>query len=127
MITIANIDHFVLTVRSIETTCEFYKNVLGMTVETFGENRKALRFGSQKINLHETGKEFEPNAFKAVAGSGDFCLIAETSIDDVMDQLIALNVEIEDGPITRTGANGQIRSIYIRDPDQNLIEISNYQ
>ena len=125
MITIQAIDHFVLTVASIDTSCEFYASVLGMQVETFGEGRKALRFGSQKINLHQIGKEFEPKAKRPTTGSADFCLIVATPIKQVIKHLGRCRVEIEQGPITRTGAEGPIVSVYIRDPDENLVEISN--
>ena len=123
---IAGVDHFVLTVASISETCDFYSRVLGMEVETFGEGRKALKFGKQKINLHEAGKEFEPKALVPTAGSGDFCLITETPIDKVVQHLKNCDVELEDGPIERTGAVGRIVSVYFRDPDQNLVEASNY-
>lgn len=126
MIKIERLDHLVLTVRSIKETCEFYSKVLGMDVETFGENRKALKFGTQKINLHQVGKEFEPKAAKPTSGSGDICLISSTPIETVAVHLSALAVEIEDGPVQRTGATGPIISLYFRDPDQNLIEVSNY-
>ncbi len=125
MIRIDHIDHFVLTVASIDATCAFYTSVLGMTVQTFGEGRKALTFGEQKINLHQVGKEFEPKAHTPKAGSGDFCLIASTPLDEVIAQLQRLNVPIELGPVPRTGATGPIRSVYFRDPDGNLVEVSN--
>ncbi len=123
---IKNIDHFVLTVASIEATCAFYKKTLGMKIEVFGEGRKALTFGRQKINLHEVDKEFEPKANRPTAGSGDFCLIAEGEIKNVISHLKACNIEIEDGPVTRTGAQGAITSVYFRDPDRNLVEVSTY-
>jgi len=123
---IDRLDHFVLTVASIEKTCEFYSGILGMEVVTFGEGRKALTFGSQKINLHEQGKEFLPKAKQPTPGSADFCLISSTPLAEVIALLKSKNIEIEDGPIDRTGATGAIRSVYFRDPDQNLIEISNY-
>lgn len=126
MVTVSHIDHFVLTVKSIEATCEFYKQVLGMHVETFGEGRKALCFGSQKINLHEAGNEFEPKAKTPTSGSGDFCLICETPIKQIENHLKELGVNIEEGPVARTGAKGPISSLYFRDPDFNLIEVSNY-
>lgn len=124
MIKIESIDHFVLTVASIDETVRFYETVLGFSVETFGEGRTALRFGHQKINLHEAGKEFEPKAERPTAGSGDFCLLTSWPIARVVEQLGKLGVKIEDGPVRRTGARGSILSVYIRDPDQNLVEIS---
>lgn len=123
---IDRIDHFVLTVASIEATCEFYAKVLGMAVETFGDGRKALRFGAQKINLHQAGAEFLPKASRPTPGSADFCLIARTPLDQVIAHLNAMDVPIEEGPVAHTGATGPIHSIYVRDPDGNLIEISHY-
>jgi catechol 2,3-dioxygenase-like lactoylglutathione lyase family enzyme len=123
---ISHLDHLVLTVADIEISCQFYQSTLNFEVITFDENRKALQFGSQKINLHQVGKEFEPKAFRPTAGSADLCFIAETPLKDVIAHLHALNIEIVEGPIERTGAIGKILSIYLRDPDQNLIEISNY-
>ncbi|MFK4049960.1 VOC family protein [Acinetobacter venetianus] len=123
---ISHLDHLVLTVANIETTCQFYQSALNFEVITFGDNRKALKFGTQKINLHQTGKEFEPKAHQPTAGSADLCFIAETALEDVIAHLHTLNIEIDEGPIERTGATGKILSIYLRDPDQNLIEISNY-
>ena len=123
---IDRLDHLVLTVADIERTCAFYSGILGFEVLRFGEGRVALGFGNQKINLHQTGKEFEPKALRPTAGSGDLCFIATTPVDDVMRELNAAGVAIEEGPIGRTGAIGRIRSIYLRDPDQNLLEISNY-
>ena len=124
MISIKSIDHFVLTVKSIDMTVEFYQRVLGMSVETFGEGRVALCFGSQKINLHQAGKEFEPKAQKPTSGSGDFCLLTDAPIVNVVEYLNACGVKIEDGPIERTGATGPIISVYFRDPDMNLVEVS---
>ena len=126
MIKIDRLDHLVLTVADIEQTCFFYHNILGFEVVTFGAGRKALKYGDQKFNLHQVGHEFEPKAAKPTAGSADFCLIASTSLDDVVTDLTKAGINIEEGPIERTGANGPIRSVYIRDPDRNLIEISNY-
>jgi len=126
MVSIKSIDHFVLTVASIERTCAFYQQALGMTVETFGEGRKALTFGVQKINLHEMGKEFLPRANKPTSGSGDFCMITDTPIEKFIAHLEACGVQIEEGPVPRTGACGPIISIYFRDPDMNLVEVSNY-
>lgn len=123
---IDHIDHFVLTVASIQATCDFYSRVLGMSVVTFGQGRKALVFGSQKINLHEIGKEYQPKADVPTAGSADFCLITDTPIEEVSKHLEACGVPVAEGPVVRTGALGAIRSVYLRDPDQNLVELSNY-
>ncbi|MBH2000918.1 MAG: VOC family protein [Moraxellaceae bacterium] len=123
---ISHLDHLVLTVADIEISCQFYQSALNFEVITFGENRKALQFGSQKINLHQVGKEFEPKALRPTAGSADLCFIAETPLEEVIKHLQQLNIKIVEGPIERTGAMGKILSIYLRDPDQNLIEISNY-
>ena len=120
------LDHLVLTVRSVETTCAFYSNVLGMEVVTFENGRKALSFGSQKINLHEAGKEFEPKAYRPTPGSADLCFTTTTPIDQVVKQLELSKVRILEGPVKRTGALGQMMSVYFRDPDLNLIEVSNY-
>lgn len=126
MIEISRIDHFVLTVASVEATCDFYERALGMKVETFGEGRKALVFANQKINLHQAGAELEPKSDKPTPGSGDFCLITDTPLKDVIQHLERCGVRIEQGPVDRTGATGPIVSIYLRDPDKNLVEISNY-
>ena len=123
---IDRLDHLVLTVADIERTCAFYSGILGFEVLRFGEGRVALGFGNQKINLHQTGKEFEPKALRPTAGSGDLCFIAATPVDEVIRELDAAGVAIEEGPVERTGAIGRIRSVYLRDPDLNLIEISNY-
>ena len=123
---IDHLDHLVLTVENIEKTCDFYGRILGFEVVTFLGDRRALKFGQQKINLHQVGLEFEPKALRPTAGSGDLCFIADTPIDQVIEELKAAHVSIELGPVERTGANGKIRSVYLRDPDQNLIEISNY-
>ena len=124
---IKNIDHLVLTVHDIFVSCDFYSEILGMTVITFGENRKALRFGNQKINLHQLGHEFEPKANTPTPGSADLCLIVEDSIPDIIKQLNKYSIEIEQGPIEKNGTEGKIESVYIRDPDMNLIELSNYK
>ncbi len=123
---IDRLDHLVLTVQNIQVTCDFYSRVLGMKVVTFGTNRKALQFGRQKINLHERGKEFDPKAVNPTPGSGDLCFITEVPLPQVMDHLRSFGVEIIEGPVRRTGAMGPIESIYVRDPDGNLIEVSNY-
>lgn len=124
---IERIDHLVLTVKNIERTIQFYTEILGMKVIVFGAGRKALTFGNQKINLHEKAKEFEPKANLPTCGSGDLCLITSTKIEDVKTELVAKEIEIVEGIVERTGAIGKIRSIYIRDPDGNLIELSNYR
>ncbi|HEX7810376.1 MAG TPA: VOC family protein [Burkholderiales bacterium] len=123
---INRLDHFVLTVASIETACEFYSRVLGMEVRTFAEGRKSLHFGTSKINLHQAGHEFEPKAERPTSGSADVCLIAATPLDQVVMHLRATGVAIIEGPVKRTGATGTINSVYFRDPDGNLIEVSNY-
>jgi catechol 2,3-dioxygenase-like lactoylglutathione lyase family enzyme len=123
---IDRLDHLVLTVADVGRTVEFYQRVLGMQPMTFGDGRRALAFGNSKINLHQAGREFEPKAAWPTPGSADVCLISADPLADVCDHLAAEAVAIEEGPVTRTGATGTIRSVYIRDPDGNLIEISNY-
>jgi len=123
---IDRIDHVVMTVRDIDATCDFYTRVLGMRVVTFGEGRKALAFGAQKINLHQAGREFEPKAAHPTPGSVDLCLITTGTLDQVAARLAACGVPILEGPVAKTGATGPIRSIYFRDPDRNLIEVSTY-
>ena len=120
------IDHIVLTVKDINATCAFYEQVLGMSVTTFGAGRKALSFGEQKINLHQYRKEFEPKAKKPTPGSGDLCFVTAVPVSRVIEHLRANGVEILEGPVPRTGAVGAISSVYFRDPDGNLIEVSNY-
>ncbi len=122
---IDHLDHLVLTVADIETTVDFYTRVLGMQAVTFGEGRKALVFGQQKINLHQAGREFEPKAERPTPGSADLCFIAVTPLAEVIAHLQAQGVAIVEGPVQRTGATGPIRSVYVRDPDFNLIELSN--
>lgn len=127
MVKINSIDHLVLTVKDVEATCEFYERVLGITTVTFGDdNRKALAFGSQKINLHEYGHEFEPKAHRPIPGSADLCFITSTPLTEVIDHLQKHGVEILEGPVSRIGAAGSMTSVYFRDPDLNLIEVSNY-
>lgn len=121
------LDHLVLTVKDIETACAFYTTALGMQVVTFGEGRKALAFGSQKINLHQKGKEFEPKAERPTPGSADVCIITSVPLPEVMAHLRSLGIQVIEGPVRRTGAIGPIVSLYIRDPDMNLIEVSNYE
>ena len=125
MIEIQQIDHLVLTVRDIPTTLDFYTQVLGMRAIRFGEGRHALAFGRQKINLHQAGREFEPKAAQPLPGSADLCLLTETTIDQVIAHLKAQDITIIAGPVKRTGATGALLSVYIRDPDANLLEISN--
>jgi catechol 2,3-dioxygenase-like lactoylglutathione lyase family enzyme len=124
---INRLDHLVLTVKDIEVTCSFYKGVLGMEVVAFGGGRKALSFGAQKINLHQKGKEYEPKALKPTPGSGDLCFITSVPISEVIAHLSSSGIEIIEGPVRRTGAMGPIISVYFRDPDLNLIEVSNYE
>jgi catechol 2,3-dioxygenase-like lactoylglutathione lyase family enzyme len=126
MLELDHLDHLVLTVADLDATCDFYTRVLGMRVETFGAGRRALRFGRQKINLHQAGHEFEPKAKHPQPGSADLCFIAVTPLAEVITHLQDLKVAVDEGPVDRSGANGAIRSVYIRDPDANLIEISNY-
>ena len=125
-ITIDHLDHLVLTVANIDTTCDFYVRILGMKKVTFSGGRKALAFGRQKINLHPAGNEYDPKATTPMPGSGDLCFIAAEPIDDVIAHLNVEGVEIIEGPGERTGATGPINSVYFRDPDGNLIEVSNY-
>ncbi|XP_076878931.1 glyoxalase domain-containing protein 5 [Brachyhypopomus gauderio] len=123
---ICHLDHLVLTVRDLQKTTHFYSSVLGMQVVTFKGDRKALSFGEQKFNLHEVGKEFEPKAKSPTPGSADLCLITKTPLESVAVHLKACGVSVEEGPVERTGAVGPITSLYFRDPDNNLIEVSNY-
>ena len=123
---IDRIDHIVLTVADIAVACEFYARVLGMRVVTFGNDRKALAFGKQKINLHQSGREYEPKALKPAPGSMDLCFITETPLAEVISHLKSHGVSIAQGPVEKTGALGPMMSVYFRDPDGNLIEVSNY-
>jgi catechol 2,3-dioxygenase-like lactoylglutathione lyase family enzyme len=121
---IDHLDHIVLTTARTERCIDFYTRVLGMKLERFGEGRMALKFGDQKINLHEKGKEFEPKATVALPGTVDVCFIASVPLDEVIARLSACKIDIIDGPVMKTGARGPIRSVYVRDPDGNLVEIS---
>lgn len=121
---VASLDHLVLTVADIARTCEFYARALGMRVVRFGEGRVALHFGQQKINLHQTDRTFDPKAAAPTPGSADLCFLLGGSLEEAMQQLAALAIRIEEGPIERTGATGRIRSVYLRDPDGNLIELA---
>ena len=122
---IDSLDHIVLTVADIPTAVAFYTQALGMDAITFGAGRTALAFGVQKINLHEVGKEFEPKAKQPTPGSADLCFLTMTPLEEVVAHLSDCGVVIEEGPVKRTGAQGAILSVYIRDPDGNLIEIAN--
>jgi catechol 2,3-dioxygenase-like lactoylglutathione lyase family enzyme len=123
---INRLDHLVLTVADLDATVRFYTEVLGMEAQVFGEGRRALHFGTSKINLHQAGREFEPKAARPVPGSADLCLIVDDHLDQVIEQLESHGVSIVEGPVPRTGAQGDLRSVYIRDPDDNLVELSNY-
>jgi catechol 2,3-dioxygenase-like lactoylglutathione lyase family enzyme len=122
---IRSIDHFVLTCADVDATIDFYTRVLGMTAETFAGGRRALSFGNQKVNLHQAGREFEPKARVATAGSGDFCLLSDVPVTEIAAHLAAEGVAIIEGPVAKTGAAGPLLSIYFRDPDGNLVEASN--
>src|SRR5258706_487317 len=121
---IDHLDHLVLTTAHTEQCVDFYTRVLGMKFERFAEGRMALKFGRQKINLHEKGREFEPRATTALPGTLDVCFIAAVPLEDVMTRLAERGVRIIEGPVMKTGAQGPIRSVYVRDPDGNLVEIS---
>ncbi|RJR47488.1 MAG: VOC family protein [Desulfobacteraceae bacterium] len=122
---IQSIDHLVLTVRDIEATCTFYAQVLGMSVTAFDDGRKALSFGKQKINLHRYGHECEPKAMLPTPGSADLCFVTATPLSEVIAHLRSCGVRLLEGPVRRTGAVGDILSVYFQDPDGNLIEVSN--
>ena len=122
---IDRLDHLVLTVTDLQRTADFYVRVLGMELIRFGNGRTALAFGTQKINLHLYGNEFEPKAQVPLPGSADLCFLTSIPIEDVLSHLGLCGVEVLEGPVMRTGATGPIRSVYFRDPDLNLIEVSN--
>lgn len=124
---INRLDHLVLTVNDIEATCSFYNKVLGMEVVVFEGGRKALSFGAQKINLHQKGKAYEPKASKPTPGSGDLCFITSVPMSEVIAHLSSCGIKIIEGPVRRAGATGPIISVYFRDPDLNLVEVSNYE
>ena len=121
---IDHLDHIVLTTARTEQCIDFYTRVLGMKFERFGQGRMALKFGAQKINLHEKGREYEPKATLAAPGTLDICFIASVRLEEVIARFAACNVPIIEGPVMKTGAQGPIRSVYVRDPDGNLVEIS---
>ena len=122
---IESLDHLVLTVTNLEATCLFYEQAMGMTRVAFGEGRLALAFGNQKLNLHLAGKEHEPKAAHPTPGSVDLCFLTTIPLEEVISHMASLGIPIELGPVERTGAQGPLQSIYLRDPDRNLVEISN--
>ena len=121
---ISRLDHLVLTVKDLDKTCDFYSSVLGMETQIFLGNRRALKFGAQKINLHQAESEFEPRAASPTSGSADLCFLCEGGVEGLQQHLEASGVAIIEGPVMRSGAQGAIDSIYCRDPDGNLIELS---
>jgi catechol 2,3-dioxygenase-like lactoylglutathione lyase family enzyme len=123
---LARLDHLVLTVASIDETVRFYTNVLGMTEVVFGNGRRALSFGQQKLNLHQAGHELEPMAARPTPGSADICLIADADAATIAAWLHERGVSVEEGPVVRTGALGPMTSFYFRDPDRNLVELATY-
>jgi len=123
---IDSIDHVVLTVKDIGATCDFYSKVLGMDIVTFGEGRKALAFGSQKINLQQLGRESTMIAEKPTPGSADICFVTSVPLSEVIAHLNSSGVRLVGGPVERNGARGMMTSVYFRDPDLNLVEVSNY-
>ena len=123
---IDSLDHMMLTVKDIDATATFYSRVLGMDIVTFGSGRKALAFGMQKINLHQHGREFEPKAQQPTPGSADLCFITSVPLPEVVNHLSLCDIAVIEGPVLRTGATGSILSVYFRDPDMNLIEVSNH-
>jgi catechol 2,3-dioxygenase-like lactoylglutathione lyase family enzyme len=127
MIKLDRIDHVVLTVFDLDRTIDFYSRVLGMEPVSFAGGRRGLSFGRQKLNLHQAGREFEPKALKPAPGAIDLCFISQTPLAHVIESLKAHGVAIIAGPVDKTGAMGPIKSVYFRDPDGNLIEVSNYE
>ena len=124
---ISSIDHIVITVKNIELTCSFYKSVLDLEIVSFEDGRQAIKVGDQKINLHEVGKERSPRAFNPMPGSADLCFISTCTIQAFVDHLVKNSIHIELGPVKRYGVFGEMDSVYFRDPDQNLIEVSQYR
>ncbi|MFJ1575020.1 VOC family protein [Streptomyces sp. NPDC088182] len=123
---VERLDHLVLTVADIEATVDFYTRVLGMEPVVFGDGRRALAFGQSKINLHRAGHEFEPKAARPTPGSADLCFVVADPLERVIAELAAQGVPVEEGPVERTGALGPFVSVYVRDPDGNLVELSHY-
>lgn len=121
---IDSIDHVVITTANLDACTDFYCRVLGMTLERFGEGRLALKFGDQKINIHVKGREFEPKAHLPTPGSLDLCFLAAVPLEDVMARLAQAGIPLVEGPVPKTGARFALRSVYVRDPDLNLVEIS---
>jgi catechol 2,3-dioxygenase-like lactoylglutathione lyase family enzyme len=122
---VERIDHLVLTVKDIDETCNFYKDILGMEVETFSFRKRAVKFGNQSLTIHQKGMAFEPNAHLPTPGAINICFIVKETVEQVKSELESKNIPIE-GMIQRPGAAGKVTSIYFRDPDQNLIEVCNY-
>jgi catechol 2,3-dioxygenase-like lactoylglutathione lyase family enzyme len=122
--TIERVNHLVLKVKDIEETCNFYQDILGMEIETFSARKKALKFGDQKLTVHQKGRGFEPEAHVAAPGAVDICFVVTESVEQIKTELESKNIQIE-GLIQRPGATGKVTSIYFRDPDQNLIEVCN--
>jgi len=122
---VTKLDHLVLTVQDIEETKEFYQRLLGMESVVFGDGRVALKFGSQKLNLHESGNELDPKATCLAPGSADLCFVTQTVLSDAMNHVKRCGVKIIQGPVNRTGACGSLLSFYFRDPNGNLIEVAN--
>jgi catechol 2,3-dioxygenase-like lactoylglutathione lyase family enzyme len=126
-VTIVRLDHLVLTVKDLDATIKFYTEVLGIEAVTFGDGSKALAFGDQKINLHERGREPEPKAQSPMPGSADICLVSDSSVDEFIEHLRSVGTRVVEGPVERTGALGPMTSVYVRDPDGNLVEVSEYR
>lgn len=124
---LTGIDHLVLTVSDVERTCEFYERVLGAEPITFAGGRRGLRVGDQKLNLHPAGDEYEPRATVAEPGTDDFCLLTETPVEAVAADLREAGVELVEGPVEKVGARGPMDSVYLRDPDGNLVEVARYR
>ena len=122
---VLRVDHVVLTVADVDRTLAFYQRVLGMTAVSFGDGRRALAFGDQKLNLHQAGREFEPKALRPTPGAIDLCFTTDVPLDDVAAHLRSQSVVVEHGPVDKVGARSALRSLYFRDPDGNLIEVSN--
>lgn len=123
---VTGLDHLVLTVTDVERAVYFYATVLGGTPETFDGGRRAVSFGDQKVNFHLAGDEYTPHAAEPTAGSGDFCLVVDDPIDELRRELREYEVPIVHGPVEKVGARGSMESVYVRDPDGNLVELARY-